>query len=77
MRAPVALLAGVTAAASAAGVLLVATSSSAAQCPAPLQGRELLVHGVVSLNPCEGSYELFPPGCDPGPCDPTAAPPQE
>lgn len=77
MRLKISALVGGLALAATTGVLLAATSASAIKCPPPLQPGEINVRGYVTLSGCYGHIVEVPPGCDPGPCDPTAAPPQE
>lgn len=67
--APLAALAGIAAVAATTGVLFAATSASATKCPPP---GEITV-GDRTISTC---VVIFP-GCDPRPCDPTAAAPQE
>lgn len=72
MRTNLAAFAGVAALAASTGVLLAATSASAIRCPHPTHHAYLNVAGrqvgVCTVGP-------VPPGCDPGPCDPTAVAP--
>lgn len=66
----------VAALAASAGIALAATSSNAAPpCPKPLHGSHHVV--VVVVTDCAPEIGPIFPGCDPGPCDPTAAAPRE
>ena len=67
-----ALVSGLAAVAATAGVLFVATSASAIKCPPPTQPGDLHVAGRT-ISGCYGPVVQ----CDPRPCDPTAAAPQD
>ena len=60
-----------------AGVALAATSADAWQCPSPTEEGKTITAGPVSVRTCQVRELLIIPGCDPGPCDPTARAPQE
>lgn len=78
-----ALAAGLAAVAATTGLLVAATSSSAAwQCPPLTQSGTPVTAGPVTVQTCTTNPEdvrdivrILIPGCDPGPCDPTAAAP--
>lgn len=67
MRARLAAVCGVATVAATAGVLLTATSASGAKCVGPYTAAGRTVQACVPVLP----------GCDPRPCDPTAAPPRD
>lgn len=72
MRTKAAAISGVVALAATTGILFAATSASAYKCPPPTQP----VGDVRGIQVCGIGGPIIP-GCDPGPCDPTAAAPQE
>ena len=67
-----ALASGLAAVAVTGGVLFAVTSASAINCPPPTQPGNLYVAGRT-VSGCFGPVVQ----CDPRPCDPTAAAPQE
>lgn len=71
-----AALAGAASLVATTGLLLVATSSSSAMpCPKNTSPHTYYVPGTgVGVAACKPWPE---PGCDPGPCDPTAAAPRD
>lgn len=74
MRTTVAAFGAALALSATAGVLLAASSATAYKCPPPLENGSVTVAGR-SVNAC--GLGPVVPGCDPGPCDPTAAAPTE
>ena len=77
----VAVATGLAALTATTGLLFSMTSASGATCPAPTQEGPSRPVGPVSVPTCTVDLkevkDLLTPNCDPGPCDPTAAPPQE
>lgn len=69
-----AVASGLAALAAAAGIMVAASSASAIKCPPPTQpGQITLPVTGTTVSGCYGPVVQ----CDPRPCDPTAAPPQE
>lgn len=60
-----------------AGVALAATSADAWQCPPLTEDGRTITVGPASVRTCQLRELPIIPGCDPGPCDPTARAPQE
>jgi hypothetical protein len=71
MRNKIAAFSGLAVLAATTGVLLSATSASAIKCPVPTKPG-----AVVDFTQCMTGGQI-PPGCDPGPCDPTAVAPRD